>query len=89
MACGRSVVASNAGGAAEILEGCEAALSHAPGDADKLSAQIVRLARSAELRAQLGRAGRAVAERRFDRARLAAELIEVYEEATRAAVETV
>ena len=81
MACGRSVVASRAGGAAEILEGCEAALSHAPGDADGLSAQIGRLARSAELRARLGREGRLVAERRFDRARLAEELVRVYAEA--------
>ncbi|HEX7313445.1 MAG TPA: glycosyltransferase family 4 protein [Pyrinomonadaceae bacterium] len=84
MACGRSVVASRAGGAAEILEGCAAALSHAPGDADDLSVQIGRLARSAELRAQLGREGRLVAERRFDRARLAEELAGIYEEATRA-----
>jgi glycosyltransferase involved in cell wall biosynthesis len=86
MACGRSVVASDAGGAAEILEGCEAALTHAPGDADELSVQIGRLARSAELRTSCGRAGRLLAERRFDRARLAAELIPVYAEAARHAL---
>lgn len=85
MACGRSVVASGAGGAAEILRDCEAALSHAPGDADGLSAQIVRLARSAELRARMGREGRLVAESRFDRARLAEELVKVYGEVSRAA----
>jgi glycosyltransferase involved in cell wall biosynthesis len=85
MACGRSVVLSRAGGAAEILEGCEAALSHAPGDADELSTQIERLAGSAELRAQLGRAGRLVAEQRFDRARLAEVLAGVYTEAARSA----
>jgi glycosyltransferase involved in cell wall biosynthesis len=81
MACGRSVVASRAGGAAEILEGCGAALGHAPGDAGGLSAQIGRLAESAELRERLGREGRLVAERRFDRARLAEELAGVYAEA--------
>jgi glycosyltransferase involved in cell wall biosynthesis len=81
MACGRSVVASRAGGAAEILEGCGAALGHAPGDADDLSVQIGRLAESAELRARLGREGRLEAERRFDRARLAEELVNVYTEA--------
>jgi glycosyltransferase involved in cell wall biosynthesis len=86
MACGRSVVASRAGGAAEILHDCEAALSHAPGDADGLSAQIARLAQSAELRTRLGREGRLVAESRFDRARLAEELIKVYGEVSRAAV---
>jgi glycosyltransferase involved in cell wall biosynthesis len=85
MACGRSVVASSAGGAAEILKDSEAALSHAPGDAANLSAQIGRLARSAELRTQLGRAGRLLAEERFDRARLAAELINVYREVSAAA----
>lgn len=85
MACGRSVVASRAGGAAEILDACEAALGHAPGDADELSTQIGRLALSAELRAQLGRANRLVAEQRFDRARLAEELLNVYTEALRAA----
>lgn len=82
MACGRSVVASSAGGAAEILSGCDAALSHAPGDADGLSAQIALLAGSAELRSRLGRAGRLVAEERFDRSRLAQELIGVYREVT-------
>ena len=86
MACGRSVVASSAGGAAEILQGCEAALGHAPGDADTLSSQIARLARSAELRTRMGRAGRLVAEERFDRARLAEELINVYSEVSRAAL---
>jgi glycosyltransferase involved in cell wall biosynthesis len=85
MACGRSVVASSAGGAAEILSGCDAALSHAPGDADSLSMQIGRLARSAELRSRLGRAGRLVAEERFDRARLAEDLINVYREVSQAA----
>jgi glycosyltransferase involved in cell wall biosynthesis len=85
MACGRSVVASSAGGAAEILDGCEAALTHTPGDADELSVQIGRLARSAELRTSFGRAARLVAERRFDRARLAADLIPVYAEAARRA----
>jgi glycosyltransferase involved in cell wall biosynthesis len=85
MACGRSVVASSAGGAAEILNGCDAALSHAPGDAANLSAQIGRLVRSAELRTRLGRAGRLIAEERFDRARLAADLINVYREVSAAA----
>lgn len=84
MACGRSVVASRAGGAAEILEGCGAALGHAPGDASGLSAQIGRLAESAELRARLGREGRLVAERSYDRARLARELAGVYTGAARA-----
>jgi glycosyltransferase involved in cell wall biosynthesis len=78
MACGRAVIVSNAGGAAEIVTPGVDALVHAPGDAGDLSAQIAALAGDAELRTRIGRAARATAERSFDRARLAAELIPVY-----------
>lgn len=78
MACGRAVVATAAGGAAEIVEDGVDALAVAPGDADALAAAILRLVESPELRARLGAAGRATAERRFDRARLAAEVAPIY-----------
>ncbi len=78
MACGRPVVVSNAGGAAEIITPGVDALVHAPGDAGDLAAQIAALAANPELRAQIGRAARRTAERSFDRARLAAELIPIY-----------
>jgi glycosyltransferase involved in cell wall biosynthesis len=81
MACGRAVIVSNAGGAAELVAPGIDALTHAPGDASDLSAQIALLSADAELRARLGRAARRTAERSFDRARLAAELIPIYRNA--------
>jgi glycosyltransferase involved in cell wall biosynthesis len=78
MACGRALVASAAGGAAELIEPGVTALAHAPGDEAGLAACIARLAGSAALRARLGASGRACAERRFDRARLAGEVGRVY-----------
>jgi glycosyltransferase involved in cell wall biosynthesis len=78
MACGRAVIVSNAGGAAEIVTPGVDALVHAPGDAGDLSAQIAALAGDAGLRARIGRAARATAERSFDRARLATELVPIY-----------
>jgi glycosyltransferase involved in cell wall biosynthesis len=79
MACGRAVIASAAGGAAEIVESEVDALTHTPGDVEGLAAGIARLAADPELRRQLGRRARATAERRFDNGRLAAELAGVYE----------
>ena len=84
MACGRPVIASDAGGAREIFTAGVDALSHAPGNADDLAARITELARDADLRGRIGRAGRQTAERRFDRTRLAADLLPVYEQATAA-----
>ena len=81
MACGRAVVASEAGGAAELFRPGVDALGHAPGDAAGLALRIAELAGDAGLRARLGAEGRATAERRFDRARLAAELVSIYQAA--------
>jgi len=81
MACGRAVVASAAGGATEIFTPGVDALSHAPGHADELAMRIEELMRDGGRRQQLGREGRRTAERRFDRARLAAELVPVYQQA--------
>jgi glycosyltransferase involved in cell wall biosynthesis len=78
MACGRAVVATAAGGAAEIVSDGVDALAVPPGDAGALAAAIRRLVESPELRARLGAAGRETAERRFDRARLAAEVAPIY-----------
>jgi glycosyltransferase involved in cell wall biosynthesis len=78
MACGRAVIATSAGGAAEIVDDGVDALAVPPGDAAALGEAIARLAGDAALRARLGLAGRAKAERMFDRARLAAEVEPVY-----------
>jgi glycosyltransferase involved in cell wall biosynthesis len=78
MACGKAVIACQAGGASELFVDGENALAHSPGDVDELATQILRLASNAELRGQLGKAGRAMAERLYDRKRLAQELLAVY-----------
>jgi glycosyltransferase involved in cell wall biosynthesis len=78
MACGRAVIVSNAGGAAEIVNPGVDALVHVPGDAGDLATQITTLAVNPDLRVRLGHAARATAERSFDRARMAAELVPVY-----------
>ena len=81
MACGRALVASEAGGAAEIINAGTDALGHKPGDARGLAERLMQLAADKDLRERLGHNGRLTAERRFDRARLAKELIPVYDEA--------
>jgi len=79
MACGRAVISSATGGAGELIsDGCDA-LSHPPGDDAVLAERMAELAHSPELRIRLGRAARTTAERRFERGRLAAELIPVYQ----------
>jgi glycosyltransferase involved in cell wall biosynthesis len=80
MACGRAVIASNAGGAAEVFDAEVNALSHTPGDVIALAQRMEELATKPELRARLGAAGRATAEARFDRSRLARELVPIYRE---------
>jgi glycosyltransferase involved in cell wall biosynthesis len=78
LACGRALVASQAGGAAELFTPGETALGHPPGDAERLAAAIAALAADPELRARLGSAGRREMVRSFDRARLAVELVPIY-----------
>jgi glycosyltransferase involved in cell wall biosynthesis len=82
MACGRAVIASHAGGAAEMITAERDALGHPPGDACVLASSIERLTTDADLRARLGRAARETALHRFDRSRLAGELVPLYQAAT-------
>jgi glycosyltransferase involved in cell wall biosynthesis len=81
MACGRAVIVSQAGGAAEITEIGINSLGHLPGDAADLAGYIERLSTNSDLRMKLATAGRATAERCFDRSRLASDLIPIYEQA--------
>ncbi len=78
MACGRAVIVSAAGGAAELIVEGHDALAHTPGDELALAVRIEELVRDPELRARLGRAGRQTAERRFEPSRLARQLIPLY-----------
>jgi glycosyltransferase involved in cell wall biosynthesis len=77
MACGRPVVVSRAGGAAEIAEA--GALFHSPGDAGQLAQCLSQLICDSGLRASLGAAGRQAAIRLFNRQRLTDTLIPIYE----------
>jgi glycosyltransferase involved in cell wall biosynthesis len=77
MACGRPVIVSHAGGAAEIARA--GALFHTPGNATELAQRITRLVNEPMLRGALSRAGRSAAEQLFSRKRLAEGLIPVYE----------
>lgn len=80
MACGKAVIVAAAGGALEIVTSGHDAIAIAPGDAVALADSIRRLASAEPLRAQLGAAARATAVNRFDRARMARELIPIYEQ---------
>jgi glycosyltransferase involved in cell wall biosynthesis len=81
MACGRALITTATGGAAELVTpGCDAAV-HPPGDVHALAQAIAAFARDGALRQQYGERARAAAVRRFDSRRLAAALVDVYEEA--------
>ena len=81
MACGKAVIASQAGGAAELFIDGRNALGHPPGNAPALAGQIARLVSDDALRRRLGAAGRETAERQFNRGRLTSGLLEAYREA--------
>lgn len=80
MACGRALITSATGGAAELVTPGSDAAVHPPGDAEALAQAIAAFARDAALRQQYGERARASALRRFDSRRLAAALAGVYEE---------
>jgi glycosyltransferase involved in cell wall biosynthesis len=80
MACGRAVITSAAGGAAELVRAEQDAVTHKPGDSNDLSRAIARLAGDAHLRRQLGAQARIAACERFDPDRMARELIDLYEQ---------
>jgi glycosyltransferase involved in cell wall biosynthesis len=79
LACGRPVIVSRAGGAAEIVSDNIDCRTFAPGDVGALARAIEELATNAELRLGLGRAGRATAQRCFSRARLAGDIVDTYD----------
>jgi glycosyltransferase involved in cell wall biosynthesis len=87
MACGRTVIVSRAGGAAELVDDGVDALATAPGDAVALAHAIDRAAGDAALRERLGVAARRTAMRRFDSATFVARFLDLYARlAPRAAV---
>ncbi|HKO36184.1 MAG TPA: glycosyltransferase [Pyrinomonadaceae bacterium] len=78
-ACGNSIIASQGAGATELMHDGIDFASHDAGDPLTLAVQITHLAADAELRNRLGASARATAERVFDRARLATELLPLYQ----------
>lgn len=80
MACGRSIIVSKAGGAAELFEEERTGLGHPPGDVTVLAAQMARLVNDPSLRARLGNAARAAAVISFHGSRLAYEVTRLYRE---------
>jgi glycosyltransferase involved in cell wall biosynthesis len=79
MACQRAVITSGAGGAAELITAGEDAMTFTSGDATSLSQAIQALATDPPRRSRIAGAARISAERQFDRARLARELIPMYQ----------
>ena len=78
MACGRAVITSASGGAAELVQPGEDAVTHRPGNAGDLARAIERLATDSDLRDRLAARGRTAAEARFDRARLGVAIASIY-----------
>jgi glycosyltransferase involved in cell wall biosynthesis len=78
MASGRAVIAADAGAAPELVAPGRTGLLHQPGDADDLARNVLALVRDPGARARLAAAGRESAAARFDRGRLAGELLAAY-----------
>jgi glycosyltransferase involved in cell wall biosynthesis len=78
MACGRPVVVSRAGGAAELFTEGHDALGVPPGDATALAAAIERLAAEPDRRRGIGENARQTACQRFDRRRLGPDILQAY-----------
>lgn len=80
MACGRAVVTTAHGGAAELVSPGADALVAEPGDAGALAEALLRLAIDPALRTELGARARSAALERFAPARMASRLASLYEE---------
>jgi glycosyltransferase involved in cell wall biosynthesis len=87
MSCGKPVVVSAAGGAAELFTPGHDGLGHSPGDAAGLAAAIARLAADPRLRERLGANARRTAVERFSRERFGREMATIYEKIRKACCE--
>ncbi|HTL27868.1 MAG TPA: glycosyltransferase family 4 protein [Tepidisphaeraceae bacterium] len=79
MSCGRPVIVSKAGGAAELFDDGQDALGVPANDCTVLSSAMGQLISDALLRRRLGEAARETAIARFDRSRLGDDMIAVYD----------
>ena len=80
MACGKPVITTGLGGAAEITRLGDCALTVEARSPDTLTAAIAKLVADSALRIELGSNGLSTARAHFGRERLARELPPVYEE---------
>jgi hypothetical protein len=85
LACGRAILASLEGEAAEILRASGAAVVVPPEDVDALAQELEALAADASLRATLGARGRAFVAQHFDRRALAHRYLEALSAVARGA----
>jgi len=83
MACGRPVIAADAGGTAELMGGDGAGVLVPPGEPDVLAAAVRELLEDPERRRRLGEAARQRIESEFPLARM----IDRYEAALMAVIE--
>jgi glycosyltransferase involved in cell wall biosynthesis len=81
MACGRAVIVSREGGAAEVFADEEDAVAFEPRDPASLAGAIVALAGDPERRRRLGEQARLRVVARFSRERLGREVLAVYRQA--------
>jgi glycosyltransferase involved in cell wall biosynthesis len=81
MSCGRAVIVSAAGGAAELFTDGTDALGHTPGDVAALADRIAQLAADPDLRGRLGANARRTAEAHLTLDRFGRELAGVYAQA--------
>jgi glycosyltransferase involved in cell wall biosynthesis len=79
MACGRAVVMTLAGGAAELAEDGRDAIGVPPSNVPALVAALARLCHEPSLRESLGTNARITSVARFDRAVMGRELLRVYD----------
>jgi glycosyltransferase involved in cell wall biosynthesis len=79
MSCGRAVIISNSGGAAELFTENVDGVGVRPGNADDLAAAMAGLIGDAARRDALGKAARETALQRFSRSRLGPEFVSIYQ----------
>lgn len=80
MACGKPVIATDAGGNPEAVEDGRTGILVAPGDPDKLARAILEMAADANKRKRMGEAGRKRAEELFSIETNVARIEKTYEE---------
>ena len=74
LASGVVVIATATGGAAEIVEEDENALTFLPGDSSGLASQVIRLLQQPSLRRRLTENGQRTAQEKFDLSRMVSEI---------------